>query len=78
VKPYISVTGFTDKIWTDKYKDTIHIVLQSLNASFVVALSFLPINGPKGVRTAVKIAYHARLSTGIIGDRATFGRIVNH
>jgi hypothetical protein len=68
----------TRKIWTDKYKDTIHIVLQSLNAGFVVALSFFPIKGPEGISTTIKIAYHTRFSAGILGDRATFAGVVNH
>jgi hypothetical protein len=54
-----SVTG-TDKIWTDKYKDTIHVVLQRLNPGFVVALRFFSIKRPERVGTAIKIAYHAR------------------
>jgi hypothetical protein len=67
----------TDETWTDEYKDTLHVVLQSLNQGFVVALGFFPVKGPEGVGTAVKIAYHARFSTRIIGDRATFVGVFN-
>ena len=67
-----------DKIWTDKYKDTIHVFLQRLNASSVVVLGFCPVKRPEGVITAVKIAYHARFLNSIFGDRATFARVVNY
>jgi hypothetical protein len=38
-----------------------------LNAGFVVALGFFPVERPEGVSTAVKIAYHARFLVRIIG-----------
>jgi hypothetical protein len=66
-----SVIG-TGRIWTDKYKDTIHVIFQRLNLSFVVTLSFFPVKSPERVGTAVEIAYHAGFSTRVIGDRATF------
>ena len=71
-----SVIGM-DKIWTDEYKDTIHVILQRLNPGFVVALRFFSVKRPERVGTAIKIAYHARLSAGIIGHRATLARVVN-
>ena len=71
-----SVTG-TDKIWTDKYKDTIHVILQRLNPGFVVTLCFFPVKSPERVGTAIKIAYHARFSARILGNRTTFARVVN-
>jgi hypothetical protein len=66
VKLCVSViwVGFKHRqIWTDKYKDIIHVVLQSLNPGFVVALRFFPVKSPERVGTAIKIAYHARFST---------------
>jgi hypothetical protein len=72
-----SVIG-ADKIWTDKYKDTVHVVLQSLDAGIVVALSFFPVKSPERVSTPVEIAYHAQLLARIIGDRVTFSRVINH
>ena len=71
-----SVIG-TDKIWTDEYKDTIHVIFQRLNPGFVVALRFFAVKRPERVGTAVKIAYHARLSAGILGHRTTLERVVN-
>jgi hypothetical protein len=62
VKLCISVTEFvigTDK-WTDEYKDTVHVVLQSVNPGFVVGLSFFPVKTPECVSTSVEIPYHAR------------------
>jgi hypothetical protein len=67
----------TDKIWTDEYKDTIHVFLQRLNAGFVVALGFFPVERPEGISTAVKIAYHARFLS-IIGGGSTFATIVSY
>ena len=71
-----SVIG-TDKIWTDKYKDTIHVFLQRLNAGFVVALRFFSVKGPERISTAVEITYHVGFCARIIGDR-TFARVVNY
>ena len=68
----------TEKIWTDKYKNTIHVVLQSLNPGLVVALCFFPVKRPEGVGTAVKIANHARFLARIIDNRATFAKVVKH
>ena len=68
----------TDEIWTNKYKDTIHVVLQSLDLGLVVALCFVPVKRPEGVGTAVKIAYHARFWARIITDRATFAGVFKH
>jgi hypothetical protein len=67
----------SDKIWTDEYKDTIHVILQRLNPGFVVTLRFFAVKRPEGVSTAIKIAYHARFSASILGDRVTFARVVN-
>jgi hypothetical protein len=66
----------TNKIWTDKYKDTIHVFLQRLNAGFVVALRFFPVKRPERISTAVETTYHAGFCVRIIGDR-TFTRVVN-
>ena len=69
----------TDKKWTNKYKDTIHIVLQRLNAGFVVALCFFPIKRPQRVSTAVKIADHTRfLARIIIRVGAAFAMVVSY
>ena len=79
VKVCISITDLiigTDKIWTDKYKDSIHILLQRLDAGFVVALGFFPIKRPQRISSAVEITYHAGFWARIIGDR-TFARVVN-
>jgi hypothetical protein len=77
MKVCISVTGSIISTETNKDKDTIHVFLQRLNAGFVVTLSFFPVKIPEGVSTSMKIAYHARFLTRIIGNRATFGRVVN-
>src|SRR6266849_1601827 len=58
-------------MWTDEYEDAIHIVLQSLNEGFVVALCFFPINTPEGIGTALKVTNHARILARIIGIGAT-------
>jgi len=68
----------TGKIWTDEYKNTIHVVLQCLNPSFVVALSFLPVESPERISTAIKVPYHARFMARIIATRTTFARVVNY
>jgi hypothetical protein len=68
-----SVIG-TGKIWTDKYKDSFHILLQSLDAGFVVALGFFPVKRPEWISTAVETTYHVGFCARIIGDR-TFGRV---
>ena len=80
VKVCISVTDSVisrNKIWTNEYKDTVHVLLQRFNASIVVALGLCPVKGPEGVSTAVKIAYHVRILTRILVDRAAFARVVN-
>jgi hypothetical protein len=68
----------TERIWTDEYKDTVHVFLQRLNPGFVVALGFFPIKRPEPTSSAMKIAYHVRFSARIIGDRASFTRVVNY
>jgi hypothetical protein len=80
VKVCISIAGSvvgTDKIWTDKYKDAIHILLQRSNAGFVVALGFFPVKRPERISTAVEITYHAGFCFRIIGDR-TSAWVVNY
>ena len=62
---------------TNKDKDAIHVFLQRLNAGLVMALCFFPVNIPECVSTSMKIADHARILTRIVGDRATFARVVN-
>jgi hypothetical protein len=80
VKVCVSVTESvigTDNIWTDKYKYTIHVILQRLNPGFVVALRFFAVKRPEGVSTAIKIAYHARSLAGTLSDKAALARAVN-
>ena len=62
---------------TNKDKDTVHVFLQRLDAGLVVTLSFFPVKIPEGVSASMKIAYHAGFWTRIIGDKATFARVVN-
>ena len=81
MKICISVTDLvisTDKIWTNEYKNTVHVLLQRFNASIVVALGFCPVERPEGVSTSMKIAYHVRILIRIFVDRATFARVVNY
>ena len=68
----------TNKILTNKYEDTIHVFFQRLNASFVVALGFLPVKIPQSISTTIKVAYYVGFLARIIGDWATFARIVNY
>jgi hypothetical protein len=76
----ISVIEFImwmNKIWTDKYDDTIHIALQSLNPRFVVAFSFFSVKRPQWVSTAIEISYHSffwGFSVRVTADRATVDR----
>jgi len=51
--------AWMDKMWTDKYENAIHIILQSLNPRLIAALGFCPIKRPECVGTTVEIAYHA-------------------
>ena len=60
---------------TNKDKDPIHIFLQRLDEGLVVTLSFFRVKRPEGVGTSMKIAYHARILTRIIGDGASFARL---
>ena len=48
-----------DLILTDKYKDAIHVVFESINTGLVMAFCFFSINGPERICTAFKVAYHA-------------------
>jgi hypothetical protein len=48
-----------DKIWTDEYEDTVHVVFECLDLSLVTTLGFLSVKGPESVGAAVKVAYHA-------------------
>ena len=48
-----------DRLATDEYKDTIHVILQSLVVGLVVALGFLAVKIPERVGTAFKVPYHA-------------------
>lgn len=69
----------TDRIWTDKYKHPVHVVLQSLNPRFVMALCFFPIKSPESISTALEVTNHARILARIIGisdTLATLARIV--
>lgn len=60
-----------DEIWTDEYKDPVHVVLQSLNQGFVVALCFIPIKSPESIGTPLKVTNHAGFLARIIGIGAT-------
>ena len=79
VKVCISITDSatgTGKIWTDKYKDAIHVLLQIFNADFVVTLRFFTVKRPELISIVVEIPYHAGFCARIIWDR-TFARVVN-
>jgi hypothetical protein len=68
-----------DKIWTDEYKDPIHVVLQSLNPGFVMGFCFFPIKSPESIGTALEVTNHTRILARIIGigdTPATLARIV--
>ena len=63
VGPSISVAESimdTDGIWTDKYKNTAHIIFESIDPGVVVApsLGLISIEFPEHASTAIKPAYH--------------------
>jgi len=54
----------TCRIWTDKYKNTIHVIFQGINPGVIVALGFAPKESPEHSGTAIKVAYHASFFIG--------------
>jgi len=49
----------TDRIWTDKYKGTVHALFEGIDPGVIMALGFISVEFPEFVGTTVKIPDHA-------------------